>query len=66
MREIQKSALAVTPGVAKTTFLNWDGRDQSLTGFLGVGIYHYRVIAIDEAGNPSQSGESKPLQIKIG
>jgi hypothetical protein len=66
VREITKSVLNVTPGVTKNSFVYWDGRDQSLLGVLGVGIYHYRIIAIDEAGNPAQSGESKPLQIKLG
>lgn len=46
--------------------VSWDGKDESLTGFVGSGIYHYRVTATDEAGNRAQSAESAPLQIVIG
>jgi hypothetical protein len=57
----------VTPGGAPQTFSTaWDGKDQSLLGLVPAGVYHYRVIVIDEAGNVSQSGESKPIQIKVG
>ncbi|MBW3615239.1 MAG: hypothetical protein KY439_08025, partial [Actinobacteria bacterium] len=53
-----------TVGSTINGFTLWDGKDQSLTGFVGVGVYHYRVVAVDEAGNPAQSGESSPLQVK--
>ena len=52
-------------GSAYNGYVEWDGKDQTLTGLVGVGIYHYRIIAIDEAGNRTQTGESKPLQIKL-
>jgi hypothetical protein len=66
VRRIDGGVVAVTPGGAPTSgYVEWDGTDQSLTGLVGVGLYHYRVVAIDEAGNRTQTGESKPLQIKI-
>ena len=42
----------------------WDGKDLSLTGILPVGLYYYRVVVYDDAGNYAQSGESRPIQIK--
>ena len=65
VRRIDGGERAVTPGVTYYGGVAWDGTDQSLTGILGIGIYHYRVVAIDEAGNRTQTGESKPLQIKL-
>lgn len=65
VRFIEKT-VAVTPGVEKTDFVAWDGRDQSLFGHVPAGLYYFRVVAVDEAGNPAMSGESAPLQIKIG
>jgi len=41
----------------------WDGQDQTLTGILPVGLYYYRVVAEDDAGNFTQSGQSIPIQI---
>jgi hypothetical protein len=35
-----------------------------LTGILPVGLYYYRVVVTDDAGNTSQSWESRPIQIK--
>ena len=64
-RRIDGGIRDITPGVPYTGFVEWDGRDQSLTGFVGVGLYHFRVIAVDEAGNRTQTGESKPIQIKV-
>jgi hypothetical protein len=65
VRRIDGGWVPVTPGVEKTGFVEWDGTDQSLTGFLGVGLYYYRVVVSDLAGNWTESGESKPLQIKL-
>jgi hypothetical protein len=56
----------VTPGTNVNGYTVWDGRDLSLTGILPVGLYYYRVVVTDDAGNVAQSGESKPIQIKIG
>ena len=64
-RRIDGGVRPVTPGQPYNGFVEWDGRDQTLTGFVGIGIYHYRIIVIDEAGNRTQTGESKPLQIKL-
>jgi hypothetical protein len=64
-RRIDAGDITVTPGVIKSGSVLWDGTDQGLLGFVGVGVYHYRVVAIDEAGNMAQSGESKPIQIKL-
>lgn len=58
--------ITVTPGTDTTGYTYWDGRDLSLTGILPVGVYYYRVVVTDEAGNVAQSGESKPVTIKVG
>ncbi len=54
----------VAPSTALKGYTLWDGKDKSLTGLVGVGIYYYRVIVIDDAGNVAQSQEAKPVQIK--
>jgi hypothetical protein len=54
-----------TPGSTVSGSTAWDGKDQTLTGIIGVGVYYYRVVAMDDAGNISQSGESKPIQVKL-
>jgi len=57
----------ITPGgPAKEFTTAWDGKDQSLLGLVPAGVYYYRVVVTDEAGNVSQSGESRPIQIKVG
>ncbi len=57
----------ITPGGPAREFTTaWDGKDQSLLALVPAGVYYYRVVVTDEAGNVSQSGESKPIQIKVG
>lgn len=46
-------------------FVKWDGRDSTLTNLLPLGVYYYRAVAVDEAGNWAQSGESKPITIRL-
>jgi hypothetical protein len=58
--------ITVTPGTNVNGYTYWDGRDFSLTGILPIGLYYYRVVVTDEAGNVAQSGESRPIQIKAG
>jgi hypothetical protein len=65
VRRLDGGDIAVTPGVAKSGSTLWDGKDNSLIGVVPAGVYYYRVVAIDDAGNPAQSGESKKLQIKL-
>lgn len=65
VRRIDAGTIRVTPGVVKTSFVEWDGSDQSLLGFIGAGLYHYRVIVTDEAGNWTETPESKPLQLLL-
>lgn len=43
-----------------------DEKDQSLTGIVPLSLYYYRVVVTDAAGNISQSGESRPITIKVG
>jgi hypothetical protein len=64
VRQLDAGKVAVTPGQPTSGFTYWDGKDQTLTGIIPIGLYYYRVVAIDEAGNVAQSGESKPIQIK--
>ncbi|HVV36482.1 MAG TPA: hypothetical protein VHC63_07735 [Acidimicrobiales bacterium] len=65
VRRIDAGTIVVAPGTTYNGSVQWDGTDQSLTGFLGVGTYYYRVIASDEAGNWTETGESQPLQIVL-
>jgi hypothetical protein len=63
IRRIDGGTRAVTPGVTLNGFTNWDGRDAN--GDRPLGVFHYRVVVTDEAGNRSQSGESRPIQIVL-
>ena len=65
VRALDGGIVNVTPGVTKQGFTNWDGKDLTLLGLVPLGIYYYRVAVVDEAGNWSHSGESKPIQIKL-
>jgi hypothetical protein len=65
VRHIDHGVVDVTPGVKKTGSTTWDGKDDSLLGFVPAGIYYYRVVATDDAGNVAQSGESERLQVKL-
>ncbi|MDT4942571.1 MAG: large repetitive protein, partial [Pseudonocardiales bacterium] len=58
--------ITITPGTSVGGYTLWDGKDLSLTGIVPVGLYFFRVVVIDDAGNVAQSGESKPIQIKVG
>ena len=62
--------MVLTPNAAPVNrYVTWDGKgDQLYVGnavFVGAGVYYYRVVVTDEAGNITQSGESKELQIKL-
>jgi hypothetical protein len=65
VRRIDAGTVVVKPGVTTTASVTWDGTDQSGLGFLGLGPYYYRVIAMDEAGNWTETGESQPIQIVL-
>ncbi|MGH9275070.1 MAG: hypothetical protein ACRDZU_10520, partial [Acidimicrobiales bacterium] len=65
VRHLDGGVQTVTPGVKKTGYVLWDGKDDSLIGFLPAGVYYYRVVATDDAGNVAMSGESLGLQIKL-
>ncbi|MEX0875645.1 MAG: hypothetical protein WD646_00860 [Actinomycetota bacterium] len=64
IRHIDGGTRNVPPGTTINGFTEWDGKTVGLD-FVSVGLYHFRVVAYDEAGNVAQSGESKPLQIKL-
>lgn len=75
-RLVHPSTVTVTPGSSTFTagFTEWDGKVQRILGIEGSdqdlvdaspGLYYYRVVAIDEAGNVAESGESIPLLIKL-
>ena len=65
-RQLDGPTVATQPNVPVTGFTNWDGTDETLTGLVPVGIYYYRIVATDDAGNTAQSGESRPIQIRAG
>jgi hypothetical protein len=64
VRQLDGGPYNTTPGVTLHGSTAWDGRDFTITGLLPVGLYYYRVVATDDAGNTAQSGESRPIQIK--
>jgi hypothetical protein len=63
IRRLDGGTRTITPGSTVTGSTQWDGRNAQGTAVLG--IFHYRVVVTDEAGNRSQSGESRPIQIRI-
>lgn len=63
VRHLQDVPKAVTPNTQKTLSMKWDGKDDGLAGVVP-GIYYYRVMVVDEAGNISMSGESAPITVK--
>jgi hypothetical protein len=65
VRQLDGGTYATTPGVTLSGSTPWDGRDYTITGLVPVGLYYYRVVATDDAGNIAQSGESSPLTIKV-
>ena len=65
-RHLDAGTFAVTPGSTATGSTTWDGRDDTLTGILPVGLYTYRVLVTDQAGNAAQSADSVPIQLKVG
>jgi hypothetical protein len=65
IRHLDGGTVTVPAGggtVSGTTL--WDGRNE--TGQTVNGLFHYRVVLADGAGNRAQSGESRPLQVAIG
>jgi hypothetical protein len=65
VRQLNGGTYSTKPGVTLSGSTPWNGQDYTLTGFVPIGLYYYRVVATDDAGNVAQSGESAPLQIKI-
>jgi hypothetical protein len=65
-RIVEPNPRTITPGAPPQQFSTaWDGRDDSLLGLVPVGVYYYRVVLTDEAGHVSQSGESRPIEIRL-
>jgi hypothetical protein len=65
VRRIDGGTVNVTKGVNKDGFVTWDGKDGTLLNLVPLGIYYYRVVVVDEAGNVSHGGESKPITIRL-
>ncbi len=66
VRQINEAApRTVTPGVPLNGSTPWDGKDNTLTGIVPAGVYYYRVVVTDDAGNTAMSGESRPITIKV-
>ena len=65
VRRIDGGDVSVTKGVTKSGYVTWNGKDDSLLNLLPLGIYYYRVAVVDEAGNPTFSGESKPITLRL-
>ena len=65
VRRIDGGSVTVTPGQQLNGYVTWDGKDATLTSLVPLGIYYYRVVVTDEAGNTSHSGESTRLTIRL-
>ena len=65
VRRIDGGTVTTTPGATTSGFVNWDGKGGTLTTLVPLGVFYYRVSAIDEAGNTAMSGESKPVTISL-
>lgn len=65
IRRIDGGTVNVTKGVDKAGFVTWDGKDGTLLNLVPLGVYYYRVVVIDEAGNVTHSGEAKPITIRL-
>jgi hypothetical protein len=66
VRIIQHPTINLVPGAAPAEYsVTWNGQQQSLTGLVPIGVYHYRVAVVDEAGNVAFSGESRPITIRL-
>ena len=66
VRRLDGGLQNVTPGVKLSGFTPGTARTRRSPGLVPIGIYYYRVSAIDAAGNVSFSNESKPIQITLG
>jgi hypothetical protein len=65
-RIVEPNPRTITPGAGPQQFATaWDGKDDSLLGLVPLGVYYYRVVLTDEAGHVSQSGESRPITIRL-
>ena len=64
IRRLDGGVHTLGPGRTLFGYTEWDGKTEG-SDVIDVGLYHYRVIAYDEAGNPAESGESKPMQVKL-
>lgn len=65
VRHLDGGVHHAVPGSTLHGSTKWDGRDDGLIGFVGAGVYYYRVVAVDDAGNVAMSGESDRLLIKL-
>jgi hypothetical protein len=65
VRQLDGGTYNTTPGVTLSGSTPWDGHDYTITGLVPIGLYYYRVVATDDAGNVAQSGESAPIMIKV-
>jgi hypothetical protein len=65
VRHLDGGTRAVTPGTPLSGFVSWNGRDDTLTGLVPLGVYYYRVSVVDDAGNTSMSEESDPITIRL-
>jgi hypothetical protein len=65
VRRIDAAPINVNAGQVVNGSVNWDGRIQGLGALVPLGVYHYRVVLTDQAGNIAQSGESKPITIRL-
>jgi hypothetical protein len=64
VRRLDGGTHNVVPGVQYNGATAWDGRDHTILQLVPLGLYYYRVVAYDEAGNVAHSGESRPIQLR--
>jgi hypothetical protein len=65
VRRLDGGVVPTLPGLPTTGSVAWDGYGTGLA-LLPLGLYHYRIVATDSAGNVSQSVASRPIQLVAG
>ena len=65
VRRLDAGTVVVPPGMTVNGQTMWNGQNDTLSALVPIGVYHYRVVVTDEAGNVAESGESRLITIKL-
>ena len=65
VRRLDAGTVVAPPGGTVNGQTMWNGKNDTLSALVPLGVYHYRVVVTDEAGNVAESGESRLITIKL-